>query len=177
MIKICISGLTASGKTTLGNLLEKELGIRHIKSSYKSNVSNTEELIRFIKNIDAKYVKKFDNDIIEQSRNIDCIVSTWHGPWIIKDATIRVWLEVSEKERARRWSKAHNISIREATKIVRLKDKYTIKQFKLAYKKDRDMSIFDLYLNYEKVTQSEAVSIISMLALSRSKSKSMIDEI
>jgi cytidylate kinase len=162
--------LTASGKTTLGNALEKKLNIKHIKSTYKSNVSNNEELIKFLRNISANYVKKFDKDIIRQSQGIDCIVSTWHGPWIIKDATLRVWIDVSEEERIRRWAKAHNIGIDKASKVVKLKDMLTKRQFKLAYKKERDMGVFDLRLNFEKITLQEAVNIISMIALSRTKS-------
>ncbi|MGC8649017.1 MAG: AAA family ATPase [Candidatus Micrarchaeia archaeon] len=170
-IKICIAGLTASGKTTLGNTLEKELGIEHINPSYKDSEKTTDELIKFLENIKPKYVKSFDERIVKLAKGKDCIISTWHGPWIIKDATIRVWLDVSEGERARRWAKAHKISIAEARKIVHIKDELTKRQFKLAYKKDMDMTVFDLHINYEKVTMLEAVAIISMLAIARSKNK------
>jgi len=170
-IKICIAGLTASGKTTLGNALEKELGIEHINPSYKDTEKTTDELLNFLEHIKPKYIKSFDQKIIKLAKGKDCIISTWHGPWIIKDATIRVWLDVSEKERARRWAKAHNIGIKKAREIVRMKDELTKRQFRIAYKKDMDMSVFDLYINYEKITMLEAVAIISMLALARSKAQ------
>jgi cytidylate kinase len=171
-IKICIAGLTASGKTTLGNALEKELGIKHINPSYKDSEKTTDDLIKFLENIKPSYVKSFDKRIINLANGKDCIISTWHGPWIIKDATIRVWLDVSEEERAKRWAKAHNISLAEARNLVHIKDELTKRQFKLAYKKDMDMSVFDLHINYEKVTMLEAIAIISMLAIARSKSQS-----
>ncbi len=65
-MKICISGLTGTGKTTLGDELAKELGIEHIKPTYKSKVASDDELLRFLKNASKAYIKEFDDDIINK---------------------------------------------------------------------------------------------------------------
>lgn len=168
-MKICIAGLTGSGKTTLGDALAKELNIEHVKPTYKMHVKSDRELISMLKNITAKYVKDFDNDIIRNSKGKNCIITTWHGPWIIKDATLRVWLNAPEDERIRRIASSRKMSISQATKYIRAKDKLTLRQFKLAYKKDYDFSVIDITINHHKVSTKEAISIISMIALMRDK--------
>ncbi len=170
-MKICISGLTGTGKTTLGDELAKELGIEHIKPTYKSKVASDDELLRFLKNASKAYIKEFDDDIINKSDGKDCIITTWHCPWIIKDATVRIWLVCGDKERIRREAKSRGKSIEYATKYVKMKDKLSLAQYKKAYGKEFDYSIIDLTINTEKVSRENVVALISMFALLREKKK------
>ena len=170
-MKICIAGLSASGKTTLARKLAKELRIAHIQQTYKKHVHGDKELIKMTKSTTPAFIKEFDKEIIEKARGKDCVISTWYGPWIIKDATLRVWLNVSEKERVRRKAKEKGKSIAYMTKYVKSRDRSTMEQYRRAYGKAMDFEVFDISLNTEHMSMKEAVSIISMLALMRDKKR------
>jgi len=59
-MKICIAGLSASGKTTLARKLAKELRIAHIQQTYKKHVHGDNELIKMTKSTSPKVHKEFD---------------------------------------------------------------------------------------------------------------------
>ncbi|MCW6160213.1 MAG: cytidylate kinase family protein [Candidatus Micrarchaeales archaeon] len=170
-MKICIAGLSASGKTTLAREIARELKIAHVQQTYKRHVKSDSELIKMTKSTSPKFIKDFDREIASKARGKDCVISTWYGPWIISDATLRVWLNVSEKERIRRKAKEKRKSIAYMTEYVRARDRTTQEQYKRAYGKAMDFDVFDIMLNMERVTKKEAVSIISMLALMRDKKR------
>lgn len=169
-MKICIAGLSASGKTTLANELAKDMGIANINESYKRTFRTDKALIDFLgKKATPKYTKAFDQRIIRLAKGKDCVISTWYAPWIIKDATLRVWLEVSEKERIRRKAKEKKKGLAYAKKYLQAKDRFTKEQFRKAYGKEMSLDVFDVVINYEKVSMKEAVAIISMLSIMREK--------
>lgn len=176
MIKICISGLASSGKTTLGEILAERLNISHIKESYKNSTNGDEDIISLLKELTAKNDKKFaevfDNKIRALADQGNCVVTTWLGPWIIKDATVRVWLNASVEERARRRAKKNNTEYASTLGFIRDYDRLTINHFKNVYGIDvTERGIFDLELNTEKLNINEIVEIISIIALSRENSK------
>ncbi len=166
-MKICVAGLTASGKTTLGDDLAAKLRITHVDASYKKVTSGDSHLLRFLDEASGDYARRFDYDIIKAAEDRNCVVTTWHGPWIIKDATVRVWLETSETERVRRCAKAKGKSAAYARKYIREKDSKAIAHYRLAYGKEMDHSVFDIDINYDRMTKDEVLSIVSMLAMVR----------
>jgi len=175
MIRICISGLSASGKTSIGEDLAKELNIMHITKeqmkSYKKFLNETKSGKRPLDEVaDPKYAKDFDAEIVEFSRGKNCVVTTWLGAWRIKDATLRVWLDASADERARRRAKEKGLSIGAAKRLIDKKDQMTIKSFKKVYGIDvNDHSIFDIRINTEKLNRKEITAMIAMLALGMDK--------
>jgi len=170
MLRICISGLTASGKTTLGEMLAKELNIRHISASYKTMIKNYSDMAGFITRSDAKFTKKFDSMILKEASKTNCVVTAHLAPWLMKNATLRVKVEASLGERARRRAKELKISKERAKRLINGIDASVSKMAKRIYGIDRnDNSVFDLILNTEKLSHKECVSLIAMLALEREK--------
>ncbi len=176
-MRICISGLSASGKTTIGNALAKELGIMHIT---KVNIKTYKRFVREnggpgeasrkirAETSDARYAKDFDREVIELAKRNNCVVTTWLGPWTVKNATLRVWLNTGFEERARRRAVGKRISMRLAKKQMMEKDTVAIRNFKEVYDIDiMDHSIFDIEINTEKFTRKEEVAMIAMLALGK----------
>ncbi|MCL4404802.1 cytidylate kinase family protein [Candidatus Marsarchaeota archaeon] len=166
MMKICISGFTASGKTTVADLVSKKLGIPHIHKSYKEYVKSELEIAKFTENATEDFVKGFDNEIVRlASEQESCVLSTWLAPWMVRDATLRVWLNADHKLRAERWSKAYKTSQAEAEKLVYEKDQSEIDSIKKIYGIDlNDRSIFDLTINTGLIGASEASEIICLAA-------------
>lgn len=171
-MKICISGLTASGKTTVGARLAEYLGIKHIGVSYKRDVKSNAELMGVLKNSKPKYAKDFDAEVKAMARGADCVVTTWLSPWMIKDSTLNVRLYADEKERAGRVMKQQGISRAAAAKYVSDKDRLTIAHFKRIYKIDvMDDSKFDISINTGKLGTDKVAAIIALAAMLKEKKK------
>ncbi|MGC8567697.1 MAG: AAA family ATPase [Candidatus Micrarchaeia archaeon] len=175
MIKICLSGLSGSGKTAIGEEIAHSMHIAHITkastSTYKKFVQDKEYLehtSKVAETADAKYANDFDREIEEMSNKSDCVISTWLSPWIISNPTVRVWLNASLEARAERRASTLGISKEKAMKIVEEKDRIAKAAFMDVYKIDvMDHSIFDIEINTEKVSIKESAKVIEALVKSR----------
>ncbi len=170
-MKICISGLTGSGKTVIGKRIAKELNIRHINPTYKSSVENDAELIKLIGRAGIRFTREFDRKVADESKGKDCVITTWYCPWTVGDADLRIWLDLDESKRVKRIMKRNRLSLQYAKKYVRNKDRLTLRNYRLAYGKDYDFSIIDIRINCAVVKEEEIVSIISLLAIERDKKR------
>lgn len=174
MLRICISGLTCSGKDALGGALAKELNIMYLsKHSIGSFKDNEKEILNsLIQTGEGKYAKAFDDEFVAIAEKNECVTTAWLGPWLIKDATIRIWLLASFDERAQRYAARENKTFEEAKEFVKNKDENTINAFKELYKIDvREHEFFDMMLNTEKLNTNEAVSLIAMLAIGKEEKR------
>ncbi len=172
MIRICLAGLSGSGKTTLGELLAKELNIAHIQKSYKDVTTDERDLLQMQRSVTKQYEADFDKQIVAQAKGKNCVVSTWLCAWLIKDATLRVWLNASHDERVRRLMELKNKDRKFIEAYMVEKDQGNVERWQKTYGIDlNDHSIFDIEFNTEKFTPDEMASIISMVALARDKKK------
>jgi CMP/dCMP kinase len=178
MIKICISGLTGSGKNTISDLLAKELNIPHIYKEMTKTYANVgkDPKWKAVKDISAltapKFANDFDSEIVKMTAGKDCVISTWLGPWMVKDATLRVWLTASKEERAKRTFKRDKKEMEDPVKYIEEKDNGNVKNFKKEYNIDiTDHSIFEMVLNTERLNPQEIVSIISVALLSKEENR------
>jgi predicted cytidylate kinase len=167
-----MSGLTCSGKDELGRMLSKELNIMYLSKYssdiYKKNLTEVKEYL--IETAEKKYAEDFDKAIVEIAEKNSCVMTTWLGPWLVKNPTIRVWLYASLEERGRRYANREKKELSDAMEILKKKDELTINAFKDIYKIDvLDHAFFDMMLNTERLSLNECVSIISMLAIGKEK--------
>ncbi|MEM0154936.1 MAG: cytidylate kinase family protein [Methanothrix sp.] len=171
MIKICISGFTSSGKTTVAELVSEKLGIAHIHKSYKEYVKSEMDVAKFTENASDEFVKSFDEEIKKQAAYAgSCVLSTWLAPWFIKDATLRIWLDADIGTRAARWAKVYKVGISDAEKLVSEKDQSEIRSIKRIYGIDlNDRSIFDIIINTGKIAPNETAEMICIAAKASEK--------
>lgn len=181
-MKICISGMTASGKTALGHMLAKELNVEHItkftlesfhKATDEAKRNKGSEMDVVQATLDKKVARKFDDELVELGKTKkDFVVTIWLGPWLIKDATLRVWLYAPIEERAARRARDEKITVKKAMEMIEEKDRQNIRLFKEIQGVDiTDHSDFDMELNTSKLSLGQMVSLISMLALSKEKKR------
>src|SRR5271155_5201617 len=111
MLRICISGFTDSGKTTLGDMLAKEMNILHVTKyitdtykTFKQEDTKKDHDSTIRETANKGNAKPFDDEVTKLSEANNCVVTTWLGPWIVKEPTLRIWLNASPKERVRRCS-------------------------------------------------------------------------
>jgi cytidylate kinase len=146
---IAISGLTGSGKNTLGKLLSDELGYKLVCPTFK-DIAKKEgvSLMEFHKKAedDPDIDKKFDAMLKEQAAG-DCVVTTWLGPWMV-NADVRIKVFAPEGTRAERIAKRDGMTVDEALKHIRERDDNNRKRYKKLYGIDIDNDdIFNACLN------------------------------
>lgn len=169
---ICIAGLSGSGKDTTGTMLAKELNLKHINLTYKSFAADREQLMTLLKKAKPSFHKDFDKEVIKQVKMAkDCVVTTWLGPWMIKNSTLNVWLHASDKERAKRIAKQSKITFKEALKYVKEKDTKTMAYMKSVYNIDllNDHEVFDIEINTEKMTREQMSALIIYASMKKDK--------
>ncbi|MEW6035339.1 MAG: (d)CMP kinase [Candidatus Micrarchaeota archaeon] len=147
---IAVSGLTGSGKNTLGGLLSGELGYRLVCPTFKDLAAREGvSLMEFQKRAekDAGIDRKFDAVLKEQAAAGDCVVTTWLGPWMV-DADVRIKVFAPLKTRAQRIARRDSMQLEEAVAHVEERDGRNRKRYKKLYGIDIfEDDIFDACLN------------------------------
>jgi len=123
---IAISGLTGSGKNTLGELVAKKLGYKLICPTFKDLAAKEGiSLMEFQKKAEKDHDidKKFDAVLKEMvaKTNGNCVVTTWLGPWIV-DTDLNIKVSAPLGVRAKRVAKRDEITLEEAKKHVKARD-------------------------------------------------------
>ncbi|MCL5009412.1 MAG: cytidylate kinase family protein [Candidatus Parvarchaeota archaeon] len=169
-MRIIISGLTASGKSTLARSLSKSFKLEYFSGSSKLKELIPKEHFEFWeskKGLDAirfrlkhpQYDRSLDNYIIKNIKARDnLILDSWVASWKVNlPGIIKIYLKVDIKERVRRVSERDGISIAAASKFMREKDRLTSKIYRDIYGIDvlKDLTPFDLVINSTYLSADE----------------------
>ncbi|MDE1824278.1 MAG: cytidylate kinase family protein [Candidatus Micrarchaeota archaeon] len=169
---IAISGLTGSGKTTIGEKVAKALNVRYIYTSHKQSVKEIADVVKFTRKATPAFEKSFDARIVGLANRQDCVVTTWMGPWLIKKATARVWLYASLDSRVRRKMKEVKMNYSRTKRYVLEKDRLNMKRFKKIYNVDiNDHGIFDICINTERLEVRQTVNMVIALSAEKDSRK------
>jgi len=162
---IAISGLVGSGKDSVAKMVAEKLAIRHLDFTFKDAARKLGIPLMEYHEYAKKNVsidKEFDDMVIAETKKEDCVTSTWLGPWLVKDADLRIWLDASPDARARRISGRDGMTLAEAMDHVRKRDAHNRARYKRLYNVDifEDRSVFDLIINTETFMPENSASII-----------------
>jgi cytidylate kinase len=161
---ICISGLTGSGKNAAGEALAKRLGLRLVSPTFKNYAKKEGVSLMEVqrkagkdKRIDAD----FDKLVVKDSSKGNCIVTTWLGPWMVKNADLRVWIDADESVRAARIAKRDGMGEEEALAHLRLRDNDNRERYKKYYGINLDdHADFDLKIDSGRHSPDEIAELI-----------------
>jgi cytidylate kinase len=170
-MRICISGFAGCGKNTAGAIVARELGLPVVDFTFKGMAAKMgiglEEMQLKAAN-DKKFDLQLDEMIVKEASGKECVAVTWLAPWMVKNATLRVWLNCSEKERARRVAGRDKMGAREALMHVKKRDAQNIGRYQKLYGIDiREHGIFDLEISSEKFRPEQVAKIIICAALEK----------
>lgn len=169
MKAIIISGLPASGKTTLAKILGKKLKIQTISAGdilkemarergYHVTGDewwDTKEGMRFLDERQANpdFDKETDRRMIKRIKEGNVVVTSYTMPWLC-DEGFKIWLVASLENREKRMSVRDNSNMEEAAAATKKRDKENAKIYKELYGIDfaKDLSPFDMVVDTDGVS-------------------------
>jgi len=165
-ISVVISGSAAVGKTTLAHALAKEFGfklynggdiLKEIARQQGYVISgndwwDSDEAIGFMK--ERKKNPVFDKQVDEKLMNIakkgSVIITSHTLPWLATES-ITFWISASQEKRSERMSQRDKITVTDALRIVKMRDRENKKIYKKIYGSDfgDSLEVFDFMINTE----------------------------
>ena len=168
---LTISGLHGTGKSTVGKLLAKKLGIKYYSTGQifrdlaKEMNLSLEEFTEFAEsnpNID----KRLDNKIIEIANNGDIIIDSQLSAYILKSrADFKILLTCPLETRVKRIADRDNALYDEKLKETLLREESELKRFKNLYNislndEEKIEKIYDLIIDTGNLTVEEILEKI-----------------
>jgi len=165
---ICISGLSGSGKNSVGEEVAKLLSLRVVNPTFKTIAAKQKmTLMEFHKKAEKEHSidKQFDAHLIADASKGNCVVTTWLGPWMMKSADMRVWLHAPREVRARRVAGRDAMSHEQALAHISDRDESNHQRYNEVYKINiYDHSGFELVINTERFRPAQSAQIIAAAA-------------
>lgn len=173
-ISVVISGSAAVGKTTLAHALAKEFGfksynggdiLKEIARQEGYVISgndwwDTVEAIGFMKERKKNPVfdKQVDEKLINIAKKGSVIITSHTLPWLATES-ITFWLSASQEKRSERMSQRDKITVTDALRIVKMRDRENKKIYKKIYGSDfgDSLEVFDFMINTEILTLDSVV--------------------
>ena len=179
-VVICVCGLTGCGKSSVARRLAKRYGLKHfsggdalkalaVEAGYKSSKRGwweSEEGLKFLRwrMEDSGFDKRVDKKLLELAKGGNVVLDSWTMPWLF-DGGFKVWFEASPMMRAKRVAKRDRISVGEALRVLKEKDKITKKIYKDLYGfvLGEDFSPFDLILGTDLLGVREVFGVVCLV--------------
>lgn len=185
-MKVIVSGLTASGKSSVSKSLADKFGLEYFSASSKLREilpRKDFEVWESRKGIDAVrfrlknpgYDRKLDafiNSLFRKSSGI--VMDSWVASWKIKDKdTIKVYIKADKKIRAGRVSIRDGITLKQAMEFMSEKDRLTAEIYRKIYKIDveKDFTPFDIVIDSSYLDLEDTVKLCSDFIINQQKVK------
>jgi len=176
-IVICISGLAATGKSTLAKRLAESLNLRYVSGGdglkmlavergYRPGGREwweTEDGMRFLEERlrNPEFDKLVDQKLIELAKAGDVVIDSWVLPWLYRGG-FNIWLKAKTEVRAERMARRSGISVEEARSLLEKRDSESIELYKKLYgiEVGRDFEPFHLVLDTSDLDESAVYRIV-----------------
>jgi cytidylate kinase len=179
-IVICVSGMTASGKSTVARRIAERYGLKlfsggnalktlAIEMGYKPldrGWWESEEGLRFLQQRlnDPDFDKKVDQKLLEHARKGNVVLDSWTMPWLFKDS-YKIWIDASKKVRAKRLARRDGVVLGKAVKVLEEKEEVTKAIYARLYgfRLGEDFSPFDLIVDTDRLNVNEVFHTVSIV--------------
>ncbi len=172
-----ISGLAASGKSTISRRLAEELGLQlysggevlktiaaaHGFRTTQTHWWETSDGMAFLslREKDPSIDKACDEWLLSKAREGGVVIDSWVLPWLYSDG-LKVWLKASKSVRAERLSRRSGLPLDEAARILELRDRRNIELYARLYgiRVGSDYEPFHLILDTTTLSSNSVYSIV-----------------
>ncbi len=186
---VIVAGMAGSGKNTIAEMLAKELNIKFLcasdilkemamKQGYPAGGKewwDSEEGMKFLEQRkgDSQFDKRLDEILVRKAEEGGISMTSWVMPWIFHGDSIKIWLEASREERAKRISERDKISFEEAVKVLEKRDTENRAHYKnlYGYTLDKDLDVFDLIVDTDGIKPDAIMKKIDAYIKSRAGDK------
>lgn len=165
---IAISGKSGCGNSTVTRLVSERLGISLINYTMRNMAAergmSLERLLELARG-DPSWDRALDERQIELAKAGDCVIGSRLAIWMIKNASLTIYLEAALETRARRIWTREGGELANVLEITRERDEHDIRRYKAIYGIDtNDHAFVDLVINTERMSPERIVEIISAAA-------------
>lgn len=177
MKSVIISGMPASGKTTIARRVAEKYRLRYlcggdilkemaVSRGYKPSGEDwwdTETGMKFLEERKRSY--QFDHEadkrLVKAIEEGGVVVTSYTAPWLT-DKGVKILLKASPEARARRLTSRDGITYQEALEIVKRRDSENIKLYRKMYdfNIDEDLSVFNLVLDTDSISKDDVIEIV-----------------
>ena len=178
---IVISGWPAVGKTTMASEIAREFNfklynggdiLKMLARDKGYSVSgndwwDTEEAKKFMaeRKTDPSFDKQVDKKLVEIVKTEKAVITSYTLPWLV-EGPIKFWLKGSQINRAKRMANRDNVSLAEAQKVIKMRDKQNKRIYRKLYGFNfgQDLTVFDFLINTDLMCLESLVKVsISIL--------------
>jgi cytidylate kinase len=170
-LRVAISGKSGCGNSTVSKLVARKLGIRMINYTFRTlaqeqGVSFAQ--MRKMAEEDPQWDRMVDTRQREMALEGSCVLGSRLAVWVLREeADLKVFLDASEEERARRIQKREGGTFEEKLKETRTRDKNDHERYRRIYGIDNnDYGFCDLIVDTERHAPEEIAELIAGTARS-----------
>jgi cytidylate kinase len=165
-MRIAISGKSGCGNTTVTTLLAETLNYTKINFTFRNLAAEKGfDFWDFCKmaETDDSYDKELDKRQVEMAMaEENCVLGSRLAIWMLKDANLKVYLQASTKERAKRVFKREAGDFQTRLNQTKSRDENDTKRYKKIYGIDNnETGIADIVIDTEGKTPESIVKIIT----------------
>lgn len=161
---IAVSGKSGCGNSTVSSLLAERLGIRLINFTFRSLAEERgmtlKEVLAAAKN-DPSWDREVDDRQVRMAREGNCVIGSRLAIWLLRDASLSVYLHASPETRARRILKREGGRLEDILSFTQARDDQDTRRYQELYGIDNNRYEFaDLAINTERLNPESIVDII-----------------
>lgn len=164
-MRVAISGKSGCGNTTVSSIVAQRMGYPLV--NYTFRMMAKERNIDFwelcnLAEIDDSIDRELDRVQVEMAlEHENCILGSRLAIWVLKQADLKIFLDASLEERARRIHLREGGDYQQKLKETKLRDENDTARYKRLYNIDNnDTSIADLVIDTNELEATEVASII-----------------
>ncbi|MCL4435284.1 MAG: cytidylate kinase family protein [Thaumarchaeota archaeon] len=181
MNSVIVSGMPASGKTTVAKVIAERYHLKYlcggdmlkemaIDRGYKPSGDDwwdSETGMKFLE--ERKKSDQFDREVDE--RLVKAVekggvsITSYTAPWLANKG-VKIWLKASAEARAKRMASRDNMRYTEASEIVKKRDAENSKLYRKMYgfEIDKDLSVFHLVIDTDNLSKESVIEIVEYAA-------------
>lgn len=177
MKSFIISGMSASGKTTVAIKVAEMFGINYlcggdilknlaISKGYQYSGEDwwdTSKGMKFLEERKKSYQfdHEVDNKMIKSIQKGGVVVTSYTTPWL-SNTGVKIWLKASPQNRAKRLAFRDKISYKDALIVIQKRDIENMNLYKKMYNFviGKDLSVFHLVLDTDFLSKHDVIGIV-----------------